>query len=494
MPSERPSREQLIALAKSDPEAIADLVLKLWDRVDSLEARVRELERNSRNSSRPPSSDRGSFTPPPKPRSLRDKSGRKPGGQDGHVGETLLQSDCPDRIVEHRLGADVTCPACGGPLKGDSGELHGESCERRQVFELPAIRVEVVEHRAERRVCRDCATTVTAAFPAGVNSPVQYGESIQAAAVYFNVRQMIPYARCAELFSELFACSLSQGTLANFVKRAGAKAAVAMEPVREKLVEADIAHADETGCRVGGKLHWLHVFSTATLTSYHIDTKRGGEGMNRIGLLGRFTGRLLHGFLSGYYLFECLHQLCAAHLLGELIYLKEQMDQPWAGNMIQLLLDAKDLAERERSRVEGAKHVIGDRTRRRIAVRYAEIVLEGLALNPEPPAPPPGTRGRVKRSKALNLLIRLEERYEEIMGFFEYPGVPFDNNQAERDLRMMKVREKISGTFRSEGHAEAFCDLRAVLSSATKQGENLLDTLVDLLRSPDVLGEKLARG
>ena len=148
MPSERPSREQLIALAKSDPEAIADLVLKLWDRVDSLEARVRELERNSRNSSRPPSSDRGNFNPPPKPRSLRDKSGRKPGGQDGHVGETLLQSDRPDRIVEHRLGADVTCPACGAPLEADSGELHGESCERRQVFELPAIRVEVVEHRA----------------------------------------------------------------------------------------------------------------------------------------------------------------------------------------------------------------------------------------------------------------------------------------------------------------------------------------------------------
>ncbi len=361
-------------------------------------------------------------------------------------------------------------------------------------FELPAIRVEVVEHRAERRVCPDCMTTVTAVFPAEVTSPVQYGESIQAAAVYFNVRQMIPYARCAELFTELFACSLSQGTRANFIKRAGAKAIVAMEPVREKLVEADIAHADETGCRVGCKLRWLHVFSTAKLTSYHIDTKRGGEGMNRIGLLGRFTGRLVHDFLSGYYLFECLHQLCAAHLLRELIYLKEQMDQPWAGKMIELLLDAKDLAERERSRVEGAKHVIGDRTRRRITVRYAEIILEGLALNPEPPAPPPGTRGRVKRSKALNLLIRLEERYEEIMGFFEYPGVPFDNNQAERDLRMMKVREKISGTFRSEGHAEAFCNLRAVLSPATKQGRNVLDTLVELLRSPGALGEKLARG
>jgi len=494
VPPERPTREQLIALAKSDPEAIADLVLMLWDRVAALEARVRELERNSRNSSRAPSSDRSNFKPPPKPKSLRGKSGRKPGGQDGHVGETLLQSDCPDRIIEHRFGPDARCPDCGTLLGADSSELHEENCEQRQVFELPAIRIEVVEHRAERRVCPDCATRVAAAFPAGVTSPVQYGESIQAAAIYFNVRQMIPYARCAELFTELFACPISQGTLANFVKRAGAKAAVAMEPVREKLVAADIAHADETGCRVRGKLHWLHVLSTAKLTSYHIDTKRGSEGMNRIGLLGRFAGRLVHDFLSGYYLFEYRHQLCAAHLLRELIYLKEQMDQPWAGKMIELLLDAKDLAEREQSRDEGARHIIGERTRQRIRVRYAGIVLEGLALNPEPPAPPSGTRGRVKRSKALNLLIRLEERYEEIMGFFEYPGVPFDNNQAERDLRMMKVREKISGTFRSEGHAEAFCDLRAILSSATKQRANLLEPLTELLRSPEDLGEKLAQG
>ena len=449
VPTQRPTREALIALAESDPGAIADLVLQLWDRVEALEARVRDLERNSRNSSRPPSSDRGSLNPPPKPKSLREKSGRKPGGQDGHAGETLLQSDCPDRVVEHR---------------------------------------------AERRVCPACAATVTAAFPSGVTSPVQYGESVQAAAVYFNVRQMIPYARTAELLADLFACPMSQGTLASFVKRAGAKAAVAMGPVREKLVGADIAHADETGCRVGGKLRWLHVLSTAKLTSYHIDAKRGGEGMNRIGLLGRFTGWLVHDFLSGYYLFGCLHQLCAAHLLRELIYLKEQMDQPWAGKMIALLLDAKDLAERERSRAEGTRRVIGERTRQRINVGYAEIVLEGLALNPEPASPPPGTRGRVKRSKALNLLIRLEDRYEEIMGFFEHPGVPFDNNQAERDLRMMKVREKISGTFRSEGHAEAFCDLRAVLSSANKQDHNLLGTLAELLRSPEALGEKLARG
>lgn len=494
MASERPTREQLIALAKSDPEAIADLVLMLWDRVEALEARVRELERNSRNSSRPPSTDRGNFNPPPKPKSLRGKSGRKPGGQEGHAGETLQQSDSPDRIVEHRLDAGTLCPRCGAPLGTKHGELHAADCERRQVFVLPAIRLEVIEHRAERRSCANCGLESTAAFPEGVASPVQYGESVQAAAVYFNVRQMIPYARCAELFADLFGCALSQGTLANFIRRAGAKAGAAMEPVREVLVGSSLAHADETGCRVHGKLQWLHVFSTARLTSYHISPKRGAEGMDHLGLLGRFKGGLVHDFLSGYYRFVCIHHLCAAHLLRELTYLKEQMDQPWAGAMIELLLEAKDLAERELARTDGARRVIGERTRSRIHLRYAETVLEGLAINPEPPLPPRGTRGRVKRSKALNMLIRLEDRYEEIMGFFENPGIPFDNNQAERDLRMMKVREKISGSFRSDDHAAAFCDLRAVISSATKQGRNLLNCLAEMLRSPKDLGEKLAQG
>jgi transposase len=297
-----------------------------------------------------------------------------------------------------------------------------------------------------------------------------------------------------EIFDRLFGCPISQGTLANFLRRAGAKARVVMAPVREQLCKAQTAHADETGCRVGGKLHCLHVFSTAKLTSYHIDPKRGAEGMDRMGMLGDYTGRLVHDFLSGYYRFECEHFLCAAHLLRELTYLKEQMDQPWAGKMIELLLEARDLAERECTRDEGTRRVIGERTHLRINLCYARIVQEGLAMNPEPLAPP-GKRGRIKRGKALNLLIRLEEHYEEIMGFFEYPGVPFDDNQAERDLRMMKVLEKVSGTtFRNVDHAMAFCELRAILSTAAKQGLKLLDTLADLLNSPAEVGDRLARG
>jgi len=286
---------------------------------------------------------------------------------------------------------------------------------------------------------------------------------------------------------------LCVGTLANIVKRGGARAAETMKPVREALVGSEVAHADETGCRVKGKRHWLHVFSTTKLTSFHIDAKRGYEGMNRPGLLERFKGKLVHDFLSSYYRLLCRHFLCAAHLLRELTYLHEQMDQPWAKDMIELLLEAKKLREREDARGPGDRRVIGEKTRERISGRYCGIVLAGLAINPEPP-PNPKRRGRPKRGKALSMLIRLEDRYEEIMGFFEHDGVPFDNNQAERDLRMMKTREKISGTFRTAEHATLFADIRSVVSTARKQSRGLLATLGQMLHAPQSLGDSLVDG
>ena len=496
MKGKRPTREQLIELAKTDPEAIADLVLMLWDRVVMLEARVAQLERNSRSSSKPPSSDKGNFTNPPKPKSLRGKSGRNPGGQKGHRGDTLRQTGSPDEIVEHRFGQGALCPRCGAELGGPiSGLLHRDQCECRQVFELPAIRIEVTEHRAEKRLCPECATVVKAPFPEGVSASVQYGPRVQASALYLGGYQMIPYQRLGEIFSELFTCPLSPGTLANFVKRGGRKAVAAMEPIREALVHSQVAHADETGCTLHGKRHWLHVFSSATLSCFHIDAKRGAEAMERMGLLARFRGCLIHDFLGTYFIFkQCRHFLCNAHLQRELIYVFEEMGQKWAADMIALLLEAKKLRVREKSLPEGARRVIGEKTHQRIWMRYSEIILEGLKLNPEPPPAPKAKRGRVKRGKPLNLLIRLEERPEEIMGFFEYAHVPYDNNQAERDLRMMKVREKISGTFRSECHAKAFCDIRGIISSARKQSRAMLETLARLIESPKSLGEDLANG
>jgi transposase len=217
----KPTREQLIALAKRDPKAIADLALSLWNRVEALAAKVAELQRNSRTSSKPPSSDKGNFANPPKPKSLRRKSGKKSGGQPGHLGSTRTQSATPDHIEEHRLDRAAVCLKCGGPLEiAPSGiPLHPQNCECRQVFELPAIRIEITEHRAEKTFCQRCGAAATAAFPEGVAAPVQYGPTVRAVALYLGGYQMIPYQRLAETFRELFACPLNQGTLANIVHR-----------------------------------------------------------------------------------------------------------------------------------------------------------------------------------------------------------------------------------------------------------------------------------
>ena len=492
MPSERPNRDLLIQKAKEDPEGFVDLFLALWDRCAALEKRVAELERNSRNSSKPPSSDQANLgkPPKPKPKSLRSSSGKKPGGQPGHKGSTLELTEDPDRVIECKIETGQRCEKCGEllPVHG-ADHLHCQP-EVRQVFELPAIRLEVTEYQAQRVICPLCREVTTAAFPEGVNAPAQYGPHLKATAIYLGNYQLIPYERLQELFADLFGCSLSQGTLANFVKAGGKRAASAVASIREHIKQSDTVHGDETGCRLHGKRHWLHVASTDLFTCYMIHARRGYEALKDFGLLDGFTGNLIHDFYSSYYRFtNCKHFQCAAHILRELTYLHEEMDQEWAGKMKELLLEAKALRDRENQRDEGQRRIIGNKTRDRIQDRYADIVLEGLAKNPEP-EPRPGKRGKPARDKALNLLIRFEERYEEIMGFFEYENVPFDNNQAERDLRMMKAREKISGTFRSEAHTSAFCDIRSVISTLKKQGRNVMMGIAQMLSHPDQIFQK----
>jgi len=277
---------------------------------------------------------------------------------------------------------------------------------------------------------------------------------------------------------------LSQGTLANFIKRGGVKAEVAAMDIHAQIKAAPLIHGDETGCRVHGLLHWLHVASTDDLTYFMIHEKRGFEALEAMGILNGYIGRVVHDYYQSYYRYlECEHYQCGAHITRELTYIEEVMKQAWAGDMKDLILEAKTLRDREDQRKPTDRKVIGEKTRDRIQLRYCEIVLEGYAINPEP-EPVPGKRGRPKRGKALNLLHRLENEYEEIMGFFEYEGIPFDNNLAERDLRMMKVREKISGTFRSDEHTAAFANIRSVISTLKKQGRTVLSGIAEMLQSP----------
>lgn len=493
---QRPTRDELIALAKADPEAITDQVLWLWDRVESLEKRISGLERNSRTSSKPPSSDKGNFTnqPKPKPKSRRQKTKRKTGGQKGHPGSTLKKVPDPDKVTFHDFASDAACPDCGSHLDPKQGQ--GDDFEVRQVFDLPPIKLEVTEHRARRCQCPDCGKRVTAPFPDEVKAPVQYGPRVQAAALYLGGYQLLPYRRLSELFDDLFNAPLSEGTLANIVKRGSQKAATAMEPIRGALVRSPVAHADETSCTVQGKRHWLHVFSNGELTAYHIDAKRGAEAMERMGLIPRYQGVLIHDCLGAYFTFQnCLHGLCNAHLLRELIYLHEELGQTWAAIMIELLLKAKDLAEREVAREEGSPRVIGKGRLEKTLKSYDGILAMGYRENPEPPPKPKGQRGKAARGKALNLLDRFDKYREEILGYFLYPELyPFDNNLAERDIRPIKVREKISGTFRSEEHARGFCLIRSIILSGRKQGRRVLETLSELIKNPGGIGLSLAEG
>jgi len=276
---------------------MADLVLSLLDKIEQLEERIASLERNSGNSSKPPSSDKGNFAnPKPKPKSQRKKSGKKSGGQPGHKGSRLSKAENPDHIVKHVLPDQVKCPQC---QKMSKVEVTGYQI--RQVFDIPPMRLEVTEHQAQQCQCGHCAATITAAFPPEVKAPTQYGSRIKAFCIYLNTYQLLPYKRLTECMGDLFNAPISQGTLRNFLVSAGTKASEAVKPIKEALIKANVLHSDETGCSINGKRAWLHVTCTFWLTFYHFDPKRGYEAMENMDVLPHFRGHLIHDCLSAYH-------------------------------------------------------------------------------------------------------------------------------------------------------------------------------------------------
>ena len=465
----RPSREQLLKLAKEDPESLVDLVLMLWDRVEALEAEVAELKRNSRNSSKPPSSDHFKPSKPEDKVPGKPKKRRKQGGQPGHKGHTLRRVDDPDWICEHRAPAE--CDDCGASLR--RVRKKDRQWESRQVFDLPeSITVEVTEHRAEVVPCPCCGKNVKAAFPEEVKAPVQYGEGIMALAAYMQTYQILPCDRLREFFEDVFNITIGNATLADFLERGGARASPVAESIKNQLGEARFVFSDETGWNLFGKTNWLHTVSTSRLTYLEVHEKRGYDAILAMGILPDYKGWVVHDFFSSYYkLKECKHSLCNAHHLRDLTYVAESLGQPWASDMIDLLLEAKKLKDRE----QAGGRPVGSKTLERLQKCYFEILKAGYALNPEPKRRK-GQRGKLKRGKALNLLDRFLNRQEEVMAFLIHE-MPFDNNQAERDLRMMKVKQKISGCFRSRKHAQSFARFRSIIGTARKQSINILEIL-----------------
>jgi transposase len=466
-------REQL---DKLDKETLIELLLMALARIDQLEKQVAEqaatiqkledqLAKNSRNSSKPPSSD---GLKKPKTRSLRGKSGRRSGGQEGHPGQTLIQVEEADHVEAHGL---EICPHCGADLHG----VASAGCERRQVFDVPPGRLQVTEHQAAIKQCPQCGQQAKAEFPAGVSQPVPYGPRFKALAVYFHHYQLLPWARTCETLGDLYghqpAEELIQRASTAFVE----KSEPALAAIRQQLMDADVAHFDETGLRVAGKLHWLHVVCTWLLTYYAVHAKRGQEAMRDHGILPAFRGNAVHDHWASYLQFDnCNHSFCNAHHLRELQFVSEQYQQEWAQEMAGLLLDIK-------AEVDAAPAEWTTWPPQRLAhfeQRYDEVVAAGFQANPQPPTAPK-KRGRPKQSPPKNLLDRWHNHKPQVLAFMYDFRIPFDNNQAERDVRMVKVKQKVSGAFRTLSGAETFCAIRSYISTVRKHGLNVIDAIND---------------
>ena len=467
-PFQLPSDEEIRTAYDQGKEAVVELfhrtVGQLAVRVQALEDRV---SKNSRNSGKPPSSDGLSK---PAPKSQRKRSGRKSGGQPGHKGHTLKVVAHPDQTQVHGV---KQCGHCQASLE----QVEASRIEKRQVVDLPPLKVEVTEHQAETKRCPQCGEESKASFPEDVTQPVQYGPEIKALAVYLNQYQMIPLERVSETFADVWGHSLAEGTILEAGQSVAERVAPINEAIKQHLTEKEeVVHFDETGTHINGKLNWFHSASTDKLTCYAVHAKRGHQASDAIGILPDLHGRAIHDGWKSYFRYDALqHGLCNAHHLRELSFLQERYPQEWEGQLIDLLLEIKTCVNNVReTQSELPTEQLTD-----FEQRYDEIITQGMQANPlpEPVKDQPKKRGRTAKSPPRNLLERLRFHKEAVLAFMYDFKVPFDNNQAERDLRMMKVKMKVSGGFRSDQGAKMFCAVRSYLSTARKNGQRMLAVL-----------------
>src|SRR3954447_4189840 len=469
-----PTYEQLAALVAAQERIIAQLQARLGEqdaRIAEQDAEIAELKRqlaaSSRNSSKPPSSD-GLGKPAPK--SLRGRSGRTPGGQPGREGRALRQFAVPVEVIVHEPGA---CTGCGGALNAEGTPV---KFIRRQVFDIPEITVRVIEHRLVSRRCA-CGALTSAAAPAGVNAPVSYGPHAAAIAVYLCLGQHLPVERTAALLGELFGTPMAAGTVAAWTSRAAAELEPFTAAARAALAGAELVHLDETGLRVAGRLHWLHVASNARFTGLFCHRKRGKEAIDAAGVLPGFTGIAVHDAFAPYARYgSATHALCNAHLLRELIAVVDHStahpragaDIPagwcWAAQVIDALLALKAITD------TGA---LPDPDT--LAV-HRRLIVSAALVGASAQTGPPGAVGRRHRALAR----RISRRLEDYLRFAVDPRVPFDNNPAERDIRMAKIKQKVSGCLRTLTGAQDFAAMRSYLSTAAKHGRRPFDVLTEL--------------
>ena len=460
-------RDQANVLLSQENAALQVQVAALTEQVAEL---VRRLGQGPRNSHKPPSSE---GYEKPAPRSRRERTDRRSGGQPGHEGRTLRQVQVPDEVLVHSPAA---CSGCGREL----ADAPVVSVEQRQVFDLPEIVLHVVAHQLEHRRC-GCGQVTMADVPTGVGAPTQYGPGVRALANYLLAGQYLPLARTSELLTELVGAPISQGSLASWHTDAAASLEPFVEAVTAGLQAAPVLGADETGIRVDGALAWVHAARTDELTFYTVSKRRGVEAMNDAAVLPALAPDtvLVHDFWSPYWTFDVTHAVCGAHLGRELVAAGEADGQAdWAGGLDRLL------GEINRTTI-AARALDADSLTDELLVtyqrRYHELITAGWAANPDHHR---GGRGTTRRPKHVNLLDRLDTHREEVLRYAHNLTVPFTNNGSEQDVRPLKIRMKIAGCLRTMSGAQAFCRMRSYLSTARKQGQSAF-TAMRMLQQRD---------
>jgi transposase len=421
---------------------------RLSKRVADLELKLSKYEnpKNSGNSSIAPSQD-----PFRKTKSLRGKSKKRRGGQKGHKGTQLKMVTAPDHIVIHNV---EDCQHCGSTLSG-----HAMEYQSRQVFDIPQICIEVTEHRIAKKICSCCGKLSKSNFPQSVNRPTQYGNRIKALCVYLQNYQMLPYGRCTEFIEDLTGHSISTGSLSNFQRESFTSLEDYEQQVKQLLLQSTYLHADETGLRFNGKNSWMHVISNKALSFFGHHLKRGRQAMDEIGVLEHYKGTLVHDRFSSYFAYKCNHSLCNAHILRDLVYVEECFNASWAKQIKDLLINAK--------RKKDNNPNIKSSYYSKIFKQYVSLIRPIIKAYDK----------RFKKTDEQRLAFALEKHKYLFLKFLKQPAIPFDNNQAERDLRMIKVKQKISGCFRSKTHAQYFARIRGYISTVKKNNKPVLDAM-----------------
>jgi transposase len=456
------NKDELIALQASQIESLLSQLALLTARVQELE---NNQKKNSGNSSKPPSTDIAKVKTT---KSLREPSVKPAGGQAGHEGHTLKLSDSPDIIELHSPGI---CSCCGKDMSG----IAPLNYKCRQVFDLPPIKIQVTEHRAETKCCPDCNSLSSGSFPANVSQHVSYGAGIQKLAVYLCNYQLLPYQRTAELFEDLLGHRINEASLVSMNQRCAARLDGFIVQLKECLSDEPVLHADETGFYFNSKRNWLHVLATEQYSLYMPHAKRGTQAMDEMGILPGYKGILIHDFWKSYNEYQCAHGLCNVHHLRDLTFCAETEKSAWAAGMKLLLSGLHgqvEQAKKDNLTALSAMQLCSWQD------KYDELVKTGWQAHPLP-TKQPGKRGALKKTKTQNLLQRFGEYKDSILAFAHDFTVPFGNNIAEQAIRMMKLKQKISGCFRSEKGAVDFATIRSYISTMKKQGKNIFDALDD---------------